>query len=67
MKYYNSPDPGVKYFFTLSAIQTVGEGKWRKDGRMAWGMFSGVGRRGGESFAEGVYILWAWLRGRPIR
>jgi hypothetical protein len=57
----------VKGIFIQPAIQTVGEGNGRKDGWMARGMFSWVGRRGGESFSEGVYILWAGLRGRPVR
>jgi len=45
------------------AIQTVGEGNLGKDGRMAGGVFSGVGRPEGKGLAEGIFPVWARLRG----
>ena len=39
----------------FSAIQTVGEGNLRKDGRMPGGVFGGIGRRGGEGHRRGSF------------
>jgi len=50
-----------------SAIQTVGEGNLRKDGRMPGGIFAGIGRRGGEGLTGGVFPLWGGLKGRLVR
>jgi hypothetical protein len=40
-----------------TAIQTVEGGILRKDSWKARGFFIGVSRRGGEGFAEGVFLF----------